>query len=258
MHRYFIEIAFNGGNYHGWQAQPNAKTIQETLDAALGVLCRKPVETVGCGRTDTGVHARQLFAHFDVDMERTEIEDLGFIRRLNSLLPSDIAVKSLFAVHSQAHARFDATLRSYEYHIHIDKNPFLQGLSWQVRKLPDMDKMNEAGQALLAYRDFTCFSKSNTQTFTNNCKISHAGWEQVSDNRAVFSISADRFLRNMVRAIVGTLLEIGNGDKPVSYIHEVVESKSRSMAGMSVPAHGLYLTRVCYPYLDTDIYATDT
>lgn len=249
MQRYFIEIAFNGGEYHGWQLQPNAITVQQTLNDALATLCRKAVETVGCGRTDTGVHARQLFAHFDLENLRAPMDMESFRYRLNGLLPSDIAVKRLFAVHSGAHARFDATQRSYEYHIHVAKDPFLQGLSWQVRELPDLDKMNEASQALLYYHDFSCFSKSNTQTFTNNCKVFSAEWKRVEGNRAVFYVTADRFLRNMVRAIVGTLLEIGHGNRPISYIHEVVASRSRSMAGISVPAHGLYLTGIVYPYV---------
>lgn len=250
MQRYFIEIMYHGGSYHGWQAQPNAKTVQQVLNKALETICRKPVETVGCGRTDTGVHARQLFAHFDSEDTEGEISQPNFAYRMNSLLPSDIAIKRVLKVHPQAHARFDATQRSYEYHIHVGKDPFLEGLSWQQRQLPDLIKMNEAAAALLDYRDFSCFSKSNTQTFTNKCKVFMAEWRNVSESRVVFYISADRFLRNMVRAIVGTLLEIGRGDKPISYIHDVIASKSRCMAGASVPAHGLYLTNVVYPYVD--------
>lgn len=249
MQRFFIEIAFNGGAYHGWQAQPNAPTVQQALDSALGTICRQPVETVGCGRTDAGVHAKQLFAHFDLNDPVEDPEDPNFAYRLNALLPYDIAAKRVFAVAPGAHARFDATQRHYEYFLHTGKDPFRQGLSWQVRSLPDLDKMNEAAHALLAYRDFSCFSKSNTQTFTNDCTISQAAWTRVGPGQLVFTIAADRFLRNMVRAIVGTLLEIGNGDKLVSHIHEVVGSKNRSMAGMSVPAHGLYLARVLYPYV---------
>lgn len=250
MQRFFIEIAFNGKAYHGWQAQPNAPTVQQALDAALATICREPVETVGCGRTDTGVHAKQLFAHFDLNDRRVEPESPNFWYRLNALLPHDIAVKRIFAVAEGAHARFDATQRAYEYHLQTGKDPFRHGLSWQVRTLPDLDKMNEAARALLAYHDFSCFSKSNTQTFTNNCTISKAEWTRIDADRMVFTVAADRFLRNMVRAIVGTLLEIGNGDKTVAHIHDVVRSKNRSMAGMSVPAHGLYLTRVLYPYVD--------
>ncbi len=250
MQRFFIEIAFNGGAYHGWQVQPNALTVQHALDAALATICREPVDTVGCGRTDAGVHAKQLFAHFDLRHLHAAPDDPQFWYRLNALLPHDIAVKRIFAVANEAHARFDATQRAYEYHIHTGKDPFRKGLSWQVRTLPDLDKMNEAARALLDYRDFSCFSKSNTQTFTNNCTISKAEWTRVASDQLVFTIVADRFLRNMVRAIVGTLLDIGHGDKPVSHIHDVVGSKNRSMAGMSVPAHGLYLARVLYPYVN--------
>jgi len=250
MQRFFIEIAFNGKAYHGWQAQPNAQTVQQVLDSALGTICRQPVETVGCGRTDTGVHAKQLFAHFDLSDPREDPEDPNFGYRLNALLPHDIAVKRVFAVEADAHARFDATQRHYEYLIHTGKDPFRQGLSWQVRSMPDLDKMNEAARALLSYRDFSCFSKSNTQTFTNNCTVSQAAWTRRGPDGMVFTIAADRFLRNMVRAIVGTLLDIGSGNKPVAHIHEVVGSKNRSMAGMSAPAHGLYLARVLYPYVN--------
>lgn len=250
MQRFFIEIAYHGGAYHGWQAQPNASSVQETLDSALSTVCRQHVDTVGCGRTDAGVHAKQLYAHFDLVAPRQDPEDPNFWYRLNGVLPHDISVKRIFAVPQGAHARFDATQRWYEYHIHTGKDPFRRGLSWQLRSMPDLDKMNEAARALFNYRDFSCFSKSNTQTFTNNCTISHAEWSRRAPDSGVFVIAADRFLRNMVRAIVGTLVEIGYGDKPISHIHDVVGSKDRSMAGMSVPAHGLYLSRVLYPYVN--------
>lgn len=250
MRRYFVEIAFNGGAYHGWQIQPNARTVQELLDKALGVLLRQPVVTTGCGRTDAGVHARQLYAHFDaVDGTAIGHSPEKFLHSLNALLPHDIAAKRLVAVPPEAHARFDAIKRSYEYHVHFEKNPFLNGLSWQMHGIPDVAAMNKAAGHLLEYTDFACFSKSNTQVATFTCRLMQAEWRWAGDGRLIFHISADRFLRNMVRAIVGTLLEIGRHEKPVEHIHAVIASKNRSVAGTSVPAHGLYLTEVVYPYI---------
>lgn len=248
-HRYFVELAYHGGNFHGWQIQQNALTVQEVVDEALSTISRQAVNTTGCGRTDTGVHALQLYAHFDL---AKPIENIpGFLHQLNSLLPGSIAAKSIVPVDAEAHARFDATRRRYEYHIHKGKNPFLQGLSWQIRDFPDVKKMNEAAQFLLEYRDFSSFSKSNTQVFTNNCTIFEAYWEQSSElgdsARLIFQIEADRFLRNMVRAIVGTLLDIGLGKNKPEHIRTVIESKNRSNAGASVPPDGLYLSKVEYP-----------
>jgi tRNA pseudouridine38-40 synthase len=249
--RYFIELAYNGTNYHGWQTQPNAITVQELLDKALSTLLRIPIETVGAGRTDTGVHAKQLYAHLDVaedNQDRVEDEVIIKERGLNALLPYDIAVKRIIAVHADAHARFDATQRSYEYHIHFEKDPFLQNLSWQVRDIPNVGLMNKAATIIMEYTDFSAFSKSNTQVFTNNCKITRAEW--IMDNgKLTFHISADRFLRNMVRAIVGTLMEVGKGNIQPEEVRNIIESKNRSNAGTSVPACGLYLTEVKYPYI---------
>lgn len=253
--RFFLEIAYNGGAYHGWQIQRNAVSVQEVLDNVLTTVCRAQIRTVGCGRTDTGVHARQLFAHVDLPVSGNDVGQLLY--RINALLPADIAVKALLPVREDAHARFDATQRSYAYYIHFQKDPFLQGLSWQHREIPDLDKMNVAASLLHEYEDFSCFSKAHTQTFTNNCRIDEAYWEQILPSSAsaaadiphqmIFHISADRFLRNMVRAIVGTLLEIGFGRQPVAYMRRVIESGDRSVAGVSVPAEGLYLTAVRYP-----------
>jgi tRNA pseudouridine38-40 synthase len=240
--RYFIELAYDGTNYHGWQVQPNAVTVQELLDKALTTLLRQPIETTGCGRTDTGVHAKDFFVHLDVN-ELSAIDKRG----LNALLPYDIAVKQIIPVHPEAHARFDATLRSYEYHIHFEKNPFLNGYSWLLRDSPDLQLMNRAAAIVMQYTDFSCFSKSNTQVKTNNCKIAKAEWVE-TENGIVFHISADRFLRNMVRAIVGTLLVVGKGEMQPEDIRQIIESKNRSNAGMSVPACGLYLTEIKYPY----------
>jgi len=248
MQRFFLEVVYDGTNYHGWQVQDNAISVQQKLNEALNKILRTTVETVGAGRTDTGVHAKQLYLHFDVEEKQIK-DEFRFLHALNSLLPSDIAAQRLFAVHKDAHARFDATARSYEYHIHFGKDPFLLNKSWQLRELPDVPKMNEAAKHLLGKRDFSCFSKSNTQVFTNICTVTRAEWV-IERKRLVFYISADRFLRNMVRAVVGTLLDIGLKDKPASSIVDVINSKDRSKAGTSVPAHGLYLTKVIYPYIN--------
>ncbi|MEO6631414.1 MAG: tRNA pseudouridine(38-40) synthase TruA [Mucilaginibacter sp.] len=250
--RYFIELAYDGTNYHGWQTQPNAVAVQEVLDKALSTVLRQPIETVGCGRTDTGVHAREFFAHFDVetidDRPWTMDETANILRSLNSVLPKDIAIKNIFAVAAEAHARFDATLRSYEYHIHFNKDPFKTGYSWELRDKPDLELMNKAAVIITQYTDFSCFSKSNTQVKTNNCKISETGWI-VKDDGIVFQISADRFLRNMVRAIVGTLIMVGRKEIEPEALHAIIGSKNRSNAGMSVPAGGLFLTHVSYPFV---------
>ncbi len=247
MSRYFIELAYNGTVYHGWQVQQNACSVQEVLNKALSAVCRQEVETVGCGRTDTGVHARQLFAHFDLQSRVVDVESPQVLVSLNSILPFDISVKQIYKVAPDAHARFDAVSRSYEYHIHFYKDPFKHNLSWMLRNIPDIDLMNRAAEILSEYRDFSSFSKSNTQTFTNNCVISNAEWEDTREGM-VFHISADRFLRNMVRAIVGTLLKVGRQEIQADDIRAIIESKNRSNAGESVPACGLYLTRVKYPY----------
>ncbi len=246
--RYFIELAYNGANYHGWQLQPNALTVQEVLNKALSTLLRQPIATTGCGRTDTGVHAMQFFAHFDVEEPMVHGPWFAGLRSLNALLPHDIAVKRIIPVDVDAHARFDATLRAYQYHIHFHKDPFKNGLSWLLRDMPDMELMNQAAKLLMEYTDFSCFSKANTQVFTNNCKISRAEWVKTADGM-VFRISADRFLRNMVRAIVGTLLITGRGEMPPERIHDIIQSKDRSNAGTSVPACGLFLMEVIYPFL---------
>lgn len=252
--RYFIEIAFDGTNYHGWQIQPNAITVQEVLNKALSTLLRQPIETTGCGRTDTGVHATQLFAHVTPRPpeggEEPWVLDSPFrgLGGLNALLPPDIAIKRIIPVHPEAHARFDATLRSYEYHIHFHKDPFKINRSWLLRDVPDVELMNEAARILMEYIDFSCFSRSNTQVKTNNCKISRAEWVWNGEDSIVFHISADRFLRNMVRAIVGTLLMVGRRVIKPEDVRIIIDSKNRSNAGNSVPACGLYLTEVKYSY----------
>lgn len=241
--RYFIQLAYNGKAYHGWQIQPNAVTVQETIENALSTLLNNKLSIVGAGRTDTGVHASQMFAHFDYEKELIR-EDLKY--KLNSFLPNDISIQKIFEVNPEAHARFNAIKRTYNYRIALTKNVFDFDFSYYVQMPLDINKMNVACDFLLQYKDFQCFSKSHTDVKTYNCKIETAYWVQ-ENNMLTFTISADRFLRNMVRAIVGTLLNIGLGKLNVDAMHDIIKSKNRSKAGFSVPAKGLYLTEVIYP-----------
>ncbi|MGS2763214.1 tRNA pseudouridine(38-40) synthase TruA [Sinomicrobium sp. M5D2P9] len=243
--RYFIELSYHGKGYHGWQQQPNAITVQETIEKSLSLLLREPVSITGAGRTDTGVHARQMFAHFDTD---TGISAAELVYKLNSLLPGDIAIYRIFEVENEAHARFDATSRTYEYWINPLKDPFLAGLSFYYRHPLDLEKMNSAAGILLGHKDFQCFSKSKTDVKTYFCTIESALWER-KEGKLVFTITADRFLRNMVRAVAGTLLQVGQGKLQKENVKKILESKNRSEAGASVPAHGLYLTKIQYPYV---------
>ncbi|AXG74461.1 tRNA pseudouridine(38-40) synthase TruA [Flavobacterium arcticum] len=243
--RYFIEFAYNGKNYCGWQFQPHSPSVQETLNKALSTILRTPINVVGAGRTDTGVHARQMYAHFDIN----ELSDIDLlIHKLNSFLPKDIVIYRFIPVADDAHARFDAVSRTYEYHIHTYKDVFDNEGSWYNSHPLDVEAMNNAAQVLFEYKDFECFSKTHTDVKTFNCDIKEAYWTQ-KDNKLVFTVSADRFLRNMVRAIVGTLIQIGLGKQNIQDFRAVIESHDRGKAGFSVPAHGLYLTKVIYPYL---------
>jgi tRNA pseudouridine38-40 synthase len=241
--RYFIEITYDGTPYHGWQRQPNAISVQEKLEEALSTLLRRNMSLTGAGRTDAGVHARQLFAHFDSE-DRLDTEHLKF--RLNRYLPQAIAIKSIREVTAEAHARFDATARSYEYIVGTAKNPFHKERAFLVEQPLQMQAMQEGAKLLLGNKDFKCFSRSKTDVKTYICEIRNAGWA-VHDDNLIFSITADRFLRNMVRAIVGTLLEIGRGKMTINELQSVILNRNRNMAGPSVPAHGLYLTAVTYP-----------
>ncbi|WP_350287677.1 tRNA pseudouridine(38-40) synthase TruA [uncultured Croceitalea sp.] len=241
--RYFIEFSYFGKGYHGWQSQPNAITVQEILEKAMTTLLRTKISVLGAGRTDAGVHAKQMFAHFDVD---EPIATGEFMQRLNSFLPEDIAVHDVVGVKPNAHARFDATARTYEYWIVQSKNPFYMETAYFIWSPLNIEAMNRAAIILKEYDDFECFSKSNTDVKTFICQIKEATWKREAD-KLVFTITADRFLRNMVRAIVGTLLEVGLGKKSPEEIRLVLESKDRSKAGVSVPAKGLYLTKVSYP-----------
>ena len=241
--RYFIRFSYFGKQYHGWQKQPNAITVQGVLEDALSKLLSQEIILMGAGRTDAGVHAKELYAHFDFG----EIPQKdNFVFRLNSFLPKDIAVQDVFLVPEEAHARFNAVSRTYEYWIVQDKNPFLIDHAHFIKYPLDVKKMNEAALLLLDHTDFECFSKSNTEVNTFNCDITHAAW-RLDGGVLIFTITADRFLRNMVRAVVGTLLDVGLGKIKISNVKAILKSKDRSNAGASAPAKGLYLTSVLYP-----------
>jgi len=242
--RYFIHFSYAGTNYHGWQRQPNALSVQQVMEEALTTLFKQLCVVVAAGRTDTGVHARQMVAHFDLDQPLKDTQQ--WVYRLNQFLPTDIAVESIQAVKADAHARFDALSRTYEYHIKTIKSPFENELHYCFYQSLHLEQMQLASQLLLEYEDFECFSKSNTDVKTYLCKISQAQWEKTKKGY-IFTITANRFLRNMVRAIVGTLIEIGLEKKTVEDLHNIIRSKNRSLAGYSVPAQGLFLTQIEYP-----------
>lgn len=242
--RYCIVFSYNGSNYFGYQIQPNQITIQEKLETALSTLLREKIKTTGAGRTDSGVHAKKMYAHFDSNQVITE----SIIHRLNSFLPSDIAVFDFFKVKDDFHARFDATFRKYEYYISLGKNPFTQDFSWQYWKADlAIERMNEACKVLFEYQDFSSFAKMGADNKTNNCEIYEAKWEQY-ENGLKFTIAANRFLRNMVRAIVGTMVEIGKGHLSTDDFRKIIEEKNRSSAGVSAPAQGLFLVDVGYEF----------
>lgn len=242
--RYFIEFSYNGQQYFGYQIQPKDISVQEELEKALSTILREEIKTTGAGRTDTGVHAKKMFAHFDTEQELSE----KLSHQLNSFLPPDISVKSIFRVQDDYHARFDATFRTYEYYISLEKNPFTQNSAWQHWKRPlDIKKMNDACKILFEYDDFESFAKIGGDNKTNLCKIYKAEWEQ-SGTELKFTISANRFLRNMVRAIVGTMVEIGTGKIQPEDLRNIIEAKNRNSAGTSAPAHGLFLVDVGYDF----------
>jgi tRNA pseudouridine38-40 synthase len=242
--RYFIELAYKGTRFHGWQVQPNATTVQECLEKALSTITRETVEVIGAGRTDTGVHSSYFVAHFN--SSNLHLDHPDFAHKLNSFLSKDIAVFSISKVNSEAHARFDAISRTYQYHLNLKKDPFAMETSWYFFSQPDLEVMNVACGILFKYTDFTSFSKLHTDVKTNNCKIIQAEWTQ-QGSKLIFTVKADRFLRNMVRAMVGTLLEVGLGKLDIEGFRTVIERKDRGAAGLSVPAHGLFLTDIEYP-----------
>ncbi|MDG4950646.1 tRNA pseudouridine(38-40) synthase TruA [Weeksellaceae bacterium KMM 9724] len=241
--RYFLGFSYQGTSYHGWQIQPNAITVQEVLEDRMSKLLGNETKLVGAGRTDAGVHAKSMVAHFD-----SEIEDIDkFIYRLNSFLPQDIAVHSLQKMKPEAHARFDATERTYHYYINYQKDPFKTDLSWHWNyEVLDINKMNQAADLLLKYDDFTSFARLHTDNKTNICDVRYAVWSEESGNLK-FEITADRFLRNMVRSVVGTLVEVGKGKTSLEEFIDIIEKKDRKFAAASAPAHGLFLTHVAYP-----------
>ena len=245
MPRYFLHLAYNGADYHGWQSQPNAITVQETVEKALSRVLRRQVAIVGAGRTDTGVNARSMYAHFDVDNEIVDPQRL--ISALNSLVGRDIAIYGIRRVADDAHARFDAVARTYKYFVTTRKSPFDYRFAWNPPYRLDVDAMNAAAARLADYIDFTSFSKLHTDVVTNNCRIYEARWTAESD-RLTFTIKADRFLRNMVRAIVGTLVDVGRGKTSVDEFCRIIERKDRCAAGASVPGNALFLWQVDYPY----------
>ncbi len=251
--RYFIQLSYDGTGYHGWQVQPNGVSVQEVLQKALSTLLRQPTEVTGAGRTDAGVHASMMVAHFDWPAahegeggEEAPLDCTQLTYKLNRLLPPDVAVQAVRPVGPEMHARFSATRRTYHYYIHTRKDPFLRGYSWQVNVPLDFALMNEAAQVLLEYSDFTSFSKTGTDVKTNICQLTEARWEQLKPGEWRFTVSANRFLRNMVRAIVGTLVEVGRHRMTISQMRRAIEAKDRQRAGESVPGHALYLTNIEY------------
>ncbi len=271
MGRYFIHLAYNGACYNGWQTQPELPTVQLTLEKALSTLLRTPIAVVGCGRTDTGVHASDFYAHFDAE-GGVDCNQLVF--KLNNLLPPDIAIYDIFPVADNAHARFDATARTYQYHVSDRRLPFRQGQYCRIYFKPDIALMNEAARVLMEYEDFTSFAKLHTQVKTNICHLSEARWdfvpvksyelrvkseadaderfitqnsELITDYEWVFTIRSNRFLRNMVRSVTGTLLDVGRGKLTIDGLRQIIERKDRCAAGVSMPACGLFLTKVEYP-----------
>ena len=241
--RYFIELQYKGTYYHGWQKQPNASTVQTCLEKALSIYLRQDILTTGSGRTDTGVHAHLQVAHFDYD---GDLEGKETTYRINALLPNDIVVNTIYGVSKDAHARFSPYARAYQYFLSDKRSPFRQELCYFFPKTLDFDLMNEAGKLLCQYSDFESFSKVNTSVNTFECKVVEAYWRQENET-AIFYIKADRFLRGMVRAIVGTLLEIGIGKMSLAQFENIIQQKNRKAAGRAVPAEGLFLWEVNYP-----------
>ena len=245
MHRYFIYLGYDGTRYHGWQIQPNGTSVQQTLMEALATFLRKEVEVTGAGRTDAGVHARLMVAHFDWE---TPLDTEAVAEKLNRILPQDICIYKVCEVKPDAHARFDATSRTYRYYVTTRKNPFGRQFMCRIVGKPlDFEAMNRAAETLFDYTDFTSFSKLHTDVKTNNCKVTYAAWQRNGENEWFFEIEADRFLRNMVRAIVGTLLLVGRGKMTIDGFRAVIEKRERGEAGDSAMGEALFLVNVEYP-----------
>jgi tRNA pseudouridine38-40 synthase len=241
--RYFVWFSYDGTAYHGWQIQPNGNSVQEELQRALSTLLREEISVTGAGRTDAGVHARQMVAHFDFS-EAIDLEQLAY--KLNRILPCDIAVDRVELVDDDMHARFSATSRTYHYYIHTKKDPFSRPYSTELHYELDFDKMNEAGRILMTYDDFGAFCKSHSDVKTTLCRVTKAEWVQTSATSWYFEITANRFLRNMVRAVVGTLIDVGRGRLTLDDFRKVIEGKRRTEAGESMPANALFLENICY------------
>lgn len=244
--RFFVKISYIGSQYHGWQMQPNANSIQAELEKAFSLLMKQNIKLIGAGRTDTGVHAEVFYAHFDYTENNENIDLQLLIYKTNALLPADISIFDIFEVQRDASARFDAISRTYEYRICQYKNPFLNGFAWFMFSPLDIDIMNKGCEILMKNKDFTSFSKLHSQTKTNLCNIYKAEWKCNENNVLIFEITANRFLRNMVRSIVGTLVELGQHKILLDDLQDIIDNKNRSLAGFSVPAQGLFLTKIIY------------
>lgn len=245
--RYFITFAYDGTSYHGWQIQPNGISVQEVLQQALSTILRRPIEVVGAGRTDAGVHARRMVAHYDIDTPDDTPLDCGQVAyRLNRILPPTISVSGLKPVADDMHARFSAVSRTYRYYVHNRKDPFLRHYSFRTPYALDFSLMNEAAALLMEYEDFGAFCKSNSDAKTTLCHVTHACWHPCGTDSWYFEITANRFLRNMVRAVVGTLVEVGRHRMTLDDFRSVIEGKDRCSAGESMPGHALFLEQVMY------------
>ncbi|MDY3979646.1 MAG: tRNA pseudouridine(38-40) synthase TruA [Tidjanibacter sp.] len=242
--RYFVELSYKGTAYNGWQRQPSSPSVEQTIEQAFSTILRAEIDLVGAGRTDTGVHAAHYVAHFDFDQPLPD----DFVYHLNALLPQDIAIARIYAVAPNAHARFDAREREYHYYISSVKNPFTRQTSWQLLTPLDLDAMNRAARHLIEVDDFTTFAKLGSDNRTNLCRVVRAEWVTEGAEGIVFIIRADRFLRNMVRAIVGTLVDVGRGKLSVEEFCEAVDAKDLARSSTSAPAQGLFLTDIAYPY----------
>ena len=242
--RFFITLSYDGTRYHGWQVQPNGPSVQEKLQWALSTILRQDIQVTGAGRTDAGVHARMMVAHFDVETMVYELQDLTY--KLNRLLPQDIAIQMMEPVSDEMHARFSATSRTYHYYIHTVKDPFLRAYSCELHYPLDFQRMNEAAAILMTYDDFGAFCKAHADVKTTLCHITVAQWHQTSTTSWYFEITANRFLRNMVRAVVGTLIDVGRGRLSLDDFRKVIEGKRRTEAGESMPANALFLEEVKY------------
>lgn len=246
MARYFIRLSYRGVSFHGWQIQPNAVSVQEEIEKAMTIVLRRDITIVGAGRTDTGVNARVMYAHFDYDLTLPDKSRL--LVSLNRLVGKDIAIHDIFKVDDYAHARFDAISRTYKYFVAFEKTPFFYPLSWFCPNRLDIDKMNDAASRLLETEDFTSFAKLHSDAKTNICRVTEARWTMEGKHMAVFTITADRFLRNMVRAVVGTLVEVGRGKMTLEQFEDVIRCKDRCSAGQSMPGEALFLWDVKYNF----------